>query len=80
VTASLAELRACLPELMLRDERRLARLADRAGSLRDAGARARAVAELATELDVARQRVAARRAAVPVLSYPPELPVSQRKA
>ena len=79
MTASLAELRACLPQLMLRDERRLVRSADRAGSLRDTGARARAVAELATEVAIARQRVDARRAAVPVISYPAELPVSQRK-
>jgi ATP-dependent helicase HrpA len=80
VTASLAELRARLPELMLRDERRLARQADRARSLRDPDARAQALAGLEAEIATAQQRVAARRAAVPVITYPAELPVSQRKA
>jgi ATP-dependent helicase HrpA len=80
VTASLAALRARLPELMLRDERRLARQADRVRSLRDGDARARAIGELAADVAAAQQRVAARRAAVPVITYPAELPVSQRKA
>jgi ATP-dependent helicase HrpA len=80
VTASLAALRAHLPELMLRDQRRLARQADRVRSLRDADARARAVAELAADVAAAQERVAARRAAVPVITFPAELPVSQRKA
>ncbi len=80
MTASLADLRARLPGLTLRDERRLAGRADRARSLRDAGARAQAVAGLAAEVAAAEQRVAARRAAVPVIIYPAELPVSQRKA
>ena len=80
MTASLAELRARLPELMLRDERQLARRADRARSLREPEARARAVAGLAADVTAAEQRVAARRAGVPVIAYPPELPVSQRKA
>jgi len=80
VTASLAALRARLPELMLRDERRLARHADRVRSLRDADARARAMAQLAADVTAAEQRLTARRAAVPVITYPPELPVSQRKA
>jgi ATP-dependent helicase HrpA len=79
VTASLAALRARLPELMLRDERRLARRADRVRSLRDADARAQAMAELAAEITAAEERVTSRRAAVPVISYPAELPVSQRK-
>jgi ATP-dependent helicase HrpA len=80
VTASLAALRARLPELMLRDERRLAARADRVGSLRDADARARAIAELAADVAAAKERVTARRAALPVITYPAELPVSQRKA
>ena len=77
--ASLADLRARLPELMLRDQHRLARRADRAAALRDA-ARQQAVAELAAEIETAEQRIGDRRRAVPVISYPPELPVSQRKA
>ncbi len=77
VTASLAELRARLPELMLRDQRRLGRRADRAASLRDPAARALATAELDAQVTEAAGRVAARRSSVPVISYPPELPVSQ---
>jgi ATP-dependent helicase HrpA len=77
VTASLAQLRAHLPELMLRDQRRLGKRADRAGSLRDPAARDRAMAELDAQVTEAARRVADRRSSVPVISYPPELPVSQ---
>jgi ATP-dependent helicase HrpA len=79
VPSSLAQLRARLPELMLRDQRRLGRMADRAGSQRDPQAREAAVQRLAAEVEAAAARVAARASAVPVISYPPELPVSQRK-
>ncbi|MGO8960423.1 MAG: ATP-dependent RNA helicase HrpA [Streptosporangiaceae bacterium] len=79
MTTSLALLRARLPELMLRDQRRLGRRADRARSLRDPAARMQAVAELESEIAEAAARVAARRSSVPVLSYPPDLPVSQHK-
>jgi ATP-dependent helicase HrpA len=80
VTASLADLRARLPELMLRDQHRLARRADRAAAQREPTAREQALAELAAEIETAGQRIADRRHAVPVISYPPELPVSQRRA
>ena len=79
VTATLAQLRASLPALMLRDQQRLGRRADRVGSLRDAAARERAIAELAAEVGAAEERVQSRRSAVPVITYPPELPVSQRR-
>jgi ATP-dependent helicase HrpA len=68
-----------LPQLMLNDQHRLRRHADRAAGLRDPKARAEAVAKLAGDIARASQRVAARRAAVPAISYPEELPVSQRK-
>jgi ATP-dependent helicase HrpA len=68
-----------MPALMLRDQHRLGRRADRVASLRDAAARERAIAELAAEVGAAEQRVQSRRSAVPVVTYPPELPVSQRK-
>ena len=80
MTASLADLRARLPELMLRDQHRLVRRADRAGAQREPGARREALAELAAEIETAEQRIRDRRSAVPVISYPPELPVSQRRA
>ena len=80
MTASLAQLRARLPELTLRDQHRLARRAGRAGAQRHPDARSEALAELAAEVATAEVRIQARRRAVPVISYPAELPVSQRKA
>jgi ATP-dependent helicase HrpA len=79
LTTSLADLRARLPELTPRDQFRLGRRADRAAALRDTEARERAFGEISTELDRAAARVAARRQSVPVISYPPELPISQKK-
>src|ERR1700759_4746910 len=79
VTTSLAELRARLPELTQRDQLRLRRRADKVASLRDESARERAFGQLRAELDRAEAVVARRRAAVPVISYPPELPISQKK-
>jgi ATP-dependent helicase HrpA len=79
LTPSLAELRARLPELMLRDQRRLGRQAESAAALRDTGAREQALGQVLAELEAAAERVAARRRAVPAISYPPELPVSQLK-
>ena len=76
---SLADLRRALPELMLHDQHRLARRIDRANGLRDQAARDKAVAELTAEIDRAARRVARRREAVPDISYPAELPVSQRR-
>jgi len=76
---ALADLRRALPELTLHDQRRLGRRIDRTNSLRDPAARDRAVTELAADMARAAQRIARRRAAVPELSYPAELPVSQRK-
>ena len=79
MTSSLAALRARMPELMLRDQRRLGKMADRAGSQRDPQARARAITRLAAEVESAAGRRAGRAGRVPVITYPAELPVSQRK-
>src|SRR5487761_1302444 len=79
LTPTLAELREYLPALMPHDQRRLGRRAERAAALRDTGARERALGEVQTELAAAAARVQARRQAVPVITYPAELPVSQRK-
>jgi ATP-dependent helicase HrpA len=83
VTPTPAQLRARLPELMLRDQRRLARQLDVAGTReghrgRDQRAGA-GLDQVEAELTAAEARVAARRGAVPVITYPAELPVSQRK-
>jgi ATP-dependent helicase HrpA len=79
VTSSLAELRAALPSLMLRDQRRLDRRIHQVAGLRDVAGRDQALSRLTSELDAAAARVQARRDAVPVITYPPELPVSQLK-
>ncbi|MGC2005350.1 ATP-dependent RNA helicase HrpA, partial [Trebonia sp.] len=64
---------------MLHDQHRLARRIDRANGLRDQAARDKAVTELTAEIERATRRVARRREAVPDISYPAELPVSQRR-
>ncbi|MHB1819565.1 MAG: ATP-dependent RNA helicase HrpA [Streptosporangiaceae bacterium] len=74
-----AELRARLPELMLTDQPRLRRRLDRVRGDRDARRRAHALAGLATEVEAAEARVRARALSVPVIGYPAELPVSQRR-
>ncbi len=79
MTSSLAELRARLPGLMLSDQRRLVGCADRAASQRDPARRHRAIEELAALVESAAARLEARSRAVPVISYPAELPVSQRR-
>ncbi len=76
---SLAELRSRLPGLMPRDRQRLGRRAGDAAALRDANARQQALGRLNAEVEAAAARVEERRAAVPEVAYPPELPVSQRK-
>jgi ATP-dependent helicase HrpA len=79
MTPALADLRRALPELMLLDQHRLRRRIDRAQHLHDQPAREKAVTELTNDFARATQRVTRRRAAVPVITYPEELPVSQRK-
>src|ERR1700722_17427928 len=79
VTTSLAELQDRLPGLMLRDQRRLGRRAEQAAALADSGARQQALDRVLAEGETATAQAQARRASVPVLSYPPELPVSQRR-
>ncbi|REK85240.1 ATP-dependent RNA helicase HrpA [Streptomyces inhibens] len=76
---SLPALLERLPELMLRDQQRLGRRLDGARRIRKPEARAAVLAEIAGGIDEAELRVAQRRAAVPEIRYPEELPVSQRK-
>src|SRR5215468_9131984 len=79
LTPSLAELRARLPGLMPRDQRRLARRLENAAAVRNAAERDEAFGQVIAELEAAVTRIEERRRAVPAVSYPPELPVSQRK-
>ncbi|MEU0927259.1 ATP-dependent RNA helicase HrpA [Streptomyces malaysiensis] len=68
-----------LPELMLRDQQRLGRRLDGARRIRKPEARAAVLGEVAEEITRAELRVADRRAAVPAVTYPEELPVSQKR-
>jgi len=77
--AELGKLSARLPALTLRDGHRLARRLDAIRRDPDAEARARAIVDVNGEVETAEIRMALRRAAVPALTYPPQLPVSQRK-
>src|SRR5262249_41636421 len=74
-----ADLRSRLPGLMLRDQHRLGRRIERAAALGGDRARQKAFDELLADVESAAARFEARRLAVPAISYPAELPVSQRK-
>jgi ATP-dependent helicase HrpA len=74
-----AELAGRLPSLTLRDEQRLGRRLEGARRVRKPEARAAVLAEVAAEIEKAEARVAARHAAVPRITYPEALPVSQKK-
>ncbi|MCF6523608.1 ATP-dependent RNA helicase HrpA [Streptomyces sp. JJ36] len=78
-TPTLPALQERLPELMLRDQQRLGRRLDGARRIRKSEARAAVLAEIAEAMDASALRVASRRAAVPKIDYPEQLPVSQKK-
>ncbi|MBM7806150.1 ATP-dependent helicase HrpA [Geodermatophilus bullaregiensis] len=73
------DLRARLAGLTLDDEHRLGRRLDALRRTRDAAARGRALEKLAADVAAAEERIARRRAALPVVSYPEQLPVSARR-
>lgn len=75
----LSDLLERLPELMLRDQQRLGRRLDGARRIRKPEARAAVLSEISGGIDEAELRVEQRRAAVPEITYPEELPVSQKK-
>ncbi|GAA1848825.1 ATP-dependent RNA helicase HrpA [Asanoa iriomotensis] len=70
---------ARLSTLTLRDAHRLGRRLEGTRKIRDATKKAAALAAIEAEVDAAQGRVAARQAAVPVIRYPAELPVSERR-
>ncbi|MET8678293.1 ATP-dependent RNA helicase HrpA [Streptomyces sp. NPDC004647] len=78
-SSSFAALQQRLPELMLRDERRLGRRLDGARRIRKPEAQQAVLEEISAEIEQAERRLAGRRAATPAVTYPEELPVSQRK-
>ncbi|MGI5349830.1 ATP-dependent RNA helicase HrpA [Streptomyces sp. CA-250714] len=64
---------------MLGDQHRLARRLAGARKIRKSEARAAVLAEISAAMDASELRVAARREAVPRITYPQQLPVSQKK-
>ena len=78
-TPAVGDLRIRINDLLPRDERRLQRRLEGTRRIRDEESRAAALAEIAAEVDQANARLVARLAAVPPISFPQALPVSQRK-
>ncbi len=76
--AGIGELRAALDSLSLRDASALGRRLERV-QRRRGGARAEDLAALALQIEAAAARLAARRASVPVIGYPEDLPISARR-
>ncbi|MFF3336212.1 ATP-dependent RNA helicase HrpA [Streptomyces sp. NPDC002888] len=68
-----------LTELSLRDAQRLGRRLEGARKIRKPEARAAVLAEIEAEVVKGEARMAARTARVPAVSYPEQLPVSQKK-
>ncbi|HEY3478662.1 MAG TPA: ATP-dependent RNA helicase HrpA, partial [Streptomyces sp.] len=77
--ATTSDLAERLSSLTLRDEQRLGRRLDGARRIRKSEARAAVLTEIGREIEKGELRVAARRAAVPEVTYPESLPVSQKK-
>ena len=75
----LAALAEQLPDLMLRDQQRLQRRLQGARKVSNPQAQEAIAAELSQDIEAARQRVAQRMAARPRITYPENLPVSQKK-
>ncbi|GAB2697289.1 ATP-dependent RNA helicase HrpA [Thalassiella azotivora] len=75
----LEDLRRALTTVGVADGRRLLRDLDRLRGTRDPKQRGRRLERLRQDLDAARERLAARAAAVPAITYPEELPVSARR-
>ncbi|HEY2173097.1 MAG TPA: ATP-dependent RNA helicase HrpA [Mycobacteriales bacterium] len=77
---SLADLGTRLGSLTLRDEVALGRRLEQIRRVRRPAARDRALSEAAEQITRAEGRVERRRAALPTISYPAELPISGRRA
>lgn len=76
---ALGDLAARLPQLSLRDAHRLGRRLEGARKIRKPEARSAVFAEIEAEVVQGEARMAARRARVPAITYPEQLPVSQKK-
>ncbi|MEU0208130.1 ATP-dependent RNA helicase HrpA [Streptomyces canus] len=78
-TPAFGDLAARLTELSLRDAHRLGRRLEGARKIRKPEARAAVLSEIEAEVGKGEERVRTRRARVPAVSYPEQLPVSQKK-
>lgn len=76
---ALGALASRLTELSLRDAHRLGRRLEGARKIRKPEARAAVLTEIEAEIGKAEARMAARRSRVPAVTYPEQLPVSQKK-
>ncbi|MER6105544.1 ATP-dependent RNA helicase HrpA [Streptomyces sp. NPDC001832] len=79
MSTSFADLQSQLGQLSLRDAHRLGRRLEGARRIRKPEARQSVLAEIATEAGKAAERLALRAGRMPALSYPEQLPVSQKK-
>ncbi|MFH9295322.1 ATP-dependent RNA helicase HrpA [Streptomyces sp. NPDC017520] len=79
MSTSFADLQSQLGQLSLRDANRLGRRLEGARRIRKPEARQSVLDEIAADAGRAASRLAARAARLPALSYPEELPVSQKK-
>lgn len=79
MSTSFADLQSQLGQLSLRDANRLGRRLEGARRIRKPEARQSVLDEIAADAGRAAERLAARAARLPALSYPQELPVSQKK-
>ncbi|MFJ6902486.1 ATP-dependent RNA helicase HrpA [Streptomyces hokutonensis] len=79
-TPALGDLAPRLTELTLRDAHRLGRRLEGARRIRKPEARAAVLVEIEAEVARGEERMAERRRRIPAISYPEQLPVSQKKA
>ncbi|MDQ0581974.1 ATP-dependent RNA helicase HrpA [Streptomyces rishiriensis] len=78
-TPALGDLASRLTELSLRDAHRLGRRLEGARKIRKPETRAAVLAEIEAEVAQVEERMVLRRGRVPAVSYPEQLPVSQKK-
>ncbi|MFD3919737.1 ATP-dependent RNA helicase HrpA [Streptomyces sp. NPDC058595] len=79
MSTSLADLQSLLAEVSLRDSQRLGRRLEGVRRIRKPEARQAVLDEIAVEAGRSAERVRARAARMPAITYPGQLPVSQKK-
>ncbi|HEX5115582.1 MAG TPA: ATP-dependent RNA helicase HrpA [Pseudonocardiaceae bacterium] len=79
IAMSAADLAALLPDLTIRDERRLRRRLDGTRKIRDRVARQKVLDEIAADVETGLDRAKRRRTGAPTPTYPDTLPISGRR-